>query len=159
MLNENYRKFVGGLLTGVGSINNLTPYLQVGNDSDVSFDVSTWANMSSVDIIMSRGLSVILGSGDTEPTLQDVQLDSIINNATPITFSMNEGTSDYVKIVSVTYKNNTTEKIIVKEIGLMVQNWAYGGTCYKRALLGRVVLDAPVVMNSGDAYTFTYAIE
>ena len=159
MLNENYRKYIGGLMSGVSGLTNLTPYSKNCNAYDTPFTTATWTSIVNMSDYDTKGVMVVVGSGDTKPTPQDIQLENIINNLTCVTASTVQGTIDYVKIVSATYKNNTANTITVKEIGLIVQSSAYSGSCYYRVLLGRIVLDAPVVMTPGDTYTFNYCIE
>lgn len=161
MLNENYRKFVGGLLNGTTNI-DLVPYIQY-DTRYVSFSADAWRNLANPNtdlgtINATNGISIVLGSGDKEAVDTDIQLESVIDNMSYVTASMTQGTKDYTKLVSVTYKNNTSDTVTVREIGLMIQEiTGYG--YYRRALIGRIVLDAPVVMNPEDTYAFIYGIE
>ena len=167
MLNENYRKFVGGVLGGNTEVTGLTPYIYNNHQNNpLHFSASSWNTVTTpfpyagnTSIYFVNGISIILGSGDIEPTVKDTQLASIIEDLTYVTGSTIQGTSDYNKLVSVTYKNNTANTITVKEVGLMMQETTSSGGYFRKALLGRVVLEAPVEMNPGDTYTFTYAIE
>ena len=161
MLNENYRKFVGGLLNGATSI-DLVPYIQYATQY-VSFSADAWRTLANPNtslgtIHATNGISIVLGSGDKEAVDTDIQLESVIDNMSYVTASMTQGTKDYTKLVSVTYKNNTSDTVTVREIGLMIQEITEYGH-YRRALIGRIVLDAPVVMNPEDTYAFTYGIE
>lgn len=152
-------------MTGIDSLNNLVSYdSYVDSNGKIPpyFAMSAWNSVTNPNDASSASMSVIVGSGDAKPTSKDTQLSSIISDLTYVTSSMNQGTDDYVKIISITYKNNTSQTITIKELGLIVQSssHAWGSVYeYQRALLGRVVLGTPVVMNPGDTYTFTYAIE
>ena len=164
MLNNNYKKFVGGILKGNKTV-ELDSYYKTYNYGNMYYGTDSWS--SNIDINKARlrvaGISVIVGSGDTEPTMQDIKLANKIGNLTYITSSMVEGTIDYTKFISVTYRNDTSDIITVREIGLAMagiyievdKNNGFLGN----ALLGRIVLDAPVIMNPGDTYTFSYGIE
>ena len=104
-------------------------------------------------------MSLIVGSGNTEATENDIKLENIITNLTYLTGNMLNGSGDYVKIVTVTYKNNTSDTVIINEVGLMAGLYNSGSSSKKYILLGRVVLQNPVIMNPGDIYTFSYIIE
>ena len=163
MLNNNYKKFVGGILKGNETV-RLDSYYQTHDDNYCNYGTDSWSSNIDIDKdkiagvgVAVAGMSVIVGSGDTEPTMQDIKLANKIGNLTYITSSMVEGTIDYTKFISVTYRNNTSDIITVREIGLAMAGLTSGFPC--NALLGRIVLDAPVIMNPGDIYTFSYGIE
>lgn len=165
MLNENYRKFIGGILGGKTAV-VLTSY-DVNNTGNNPYSYSTvaWNRATDPNALTNldtyTGISIILGSGDTQPTIKDVKLSNeVTRNLSYIAGSTSqEESSEYSKLVSVTYKNNTANTVTVKEVGLMMQQTTPGYSNYRKALLGRVVLDAPIVMSPGDTYTFTYIIE
>ena len=165
MLNENYRKFIGGILGGKTDV-VLTPYAYNNSyDNTKTYSTVAWNRVTDPNAPANTntytGISIILGSGDTQPTIKDVKLSNdVTKNLSYIAGSTSkEENSEYSKLVPVTYKNNTANTVTVKEVGLMMQETPSGSSFYRKALLGRVVLDAPIVMSPGDTYTFTYIIE
>lgn len=165
MLNENYRKFIGRILGGSGAV-SLELYDRYNYATNpYTFGVSSWNQVcnpyaSVGSDAFKNGISIIVGSGDEEPTVKDIRLSNMISTLSYVTASTIQGTSDYNKFISVSYKNNTENTVTVKEVGLMIQETeGTGSRLYRKALLGRVVLDTPVVMSPGDTYTFTYCIE
>ena len=162
MLNENYRKFIGRILGGSTAVSlELYDWFNYATNP-YTFGVSSWNQVCNPyapvgSDAFKSGISIIVGNGDKAPTVKDIRLSSMINNLSYITASTIQGTGDYNKLISVTYKNNTENKVTVKEVGLMMQET--NGNLYRKALLGRVVLDTPVVMTPGDTYTFTFCIE
>lgn len=164
MLNENYRKFIGRILGGSTAV-KLELYDRFNYATNpYTFGVSSWNQVCNPyapvgSDAFKNGISIIVGSGNEEPTVKDIRLSNMINTLSYVTASTIQGTSDYNKLVSVTYKNNTENKVTVKEVGLMIQETEGTSVMYRKALLGRVVLDTPVVMSPGDTYTFTYCIE
>ena len=168
MLNENYRKFIGGIFGGKTAV-VLTSYDANNNDKNpYSYSTVAWNRTTDPNASTNpntfTGISIILGSGDTQPTTKDVKLSNdVTKNLSYIAGSTSkEESSEYNKLVSVTYKNNTANTVTVKEVGLMMQETpsdVMSYSYYRKALLGRVVLDAPIVMSPGDTYTFTYIIE
>lgn len=161
MLNRNYKTFISGIMNGNTSV-TLNTYSQY-NVNNRSFSAESWKvvtdpTISPGTIYATTGMSIILGGGNQEESVDDISLENLIDGLTYVTSSMTQLSSDYTKLISVTYKNNTTNSVVVKEIGLLLQEINSGGY-WRRALLGRIVLDAPVIMNPGDSYIFTYGVE
>lgn len=159
MLNTNYRKYVSFMLynndavvRGKGA--DLPTY--VNNDRDNLFPDACW-RASTIPYAQSvNSLSVIVGDGTTPAKDTDMMLENEIKDLTGITATTSAVSTSVVKTVSVTFKNNTADIRTINEVGLIIQRNGYQP---KAALLGRVVLDTPVVMSPGDIYTFTYCIE
>lgn len=157
MLNRNYKTFISGIMNSNTSV-TLNTYSHYST-SNRSFGIGSWKVVTDPTISPgATGMSIILGGGNQEESVDDISLENLIDGLTYVTSSMTQLSSDYTKLISVTYKNNTTNSVVVKEIGLLLQE-VTGGAYFRKALLGRIVLDVPVVMNPGDTYTFTYGIE
>lgn len=157
MLNQNYRLFVGGALNG----ENVTLNVYEGSGLDRTFPAKAWQTYGPSTYTWSGSYSVyriglVLGRGTSKPTESDIQLEDEIT-LSHVTGSMVSGTSSYVKLISATYKNNNSETVVVNEVGVVLNDTNSNGNAL--ALIGRIVLDTPVVMNPGDSYTFSYAIE
>lgn len=161
MLNRNYKTFISGMMNSKTSV-TLDTYAHY-TPNNRSFSIGSWQvvtdpTISPSTIYATTGMSIILGGGNQEESVDDISLENLIDGLTYVTSSMTQLSSDYTKLISVTYKNNTANSVVVKEIGLLLQEISSGGY-WRRALLGRIVLDAPVIMNPGDSYIFTYGIE
>lgn len=103
-----------------------------------------------------KGWYLIIGSGNTAVTPQDIHLASIID-LSPTTTSFVGGTGNVLKKVYAKFTNNTSEDIVVREVGL-----GFGGSTYYRGiyfLAARKVLSSPITIHAGETYQFSYAIE
>lgn len=107
------------------------------------------------------GAHVVIGAGDTPPTLGDYDMaDSSIMASNKMasltqsaTWTKTDGTA-----VTVQWVNNSNAPITVKEVGLAMK---IGNQAYNKAvnvLLARKVLDAPVTIQPNEVYAFTYGI-
>lgn len=106
---------------------------------------------------------ITLGSGDTAPTIDDYEMDSVLNNLTLITevtkgYGKESGESedygDPIVTNTATYRNDTNANIEVKEIGLI-----FNDTWYNRwFLIYREVLDTPVVIEPNHTKAFSVTI-
>lgn len=93
------------------------------------------------------------GSGDTEPTADDYNLESVISTLTGsgATQVITATGKQYTQVVT----NETADTITVKEIGLYALFWSAEIPGLRPALLYREVLDAPVTLQPGQTNTFT----
>lgn len=97
-------------------------------------------------------LAIVVGSGDTEVTYDDLKLDNDISGT--LTFVVGSAITNSVAnrifySITANYKNATDAPITVKELGIFSV-----GCIYTRS-----VLDTPVTINPGETYAFTYSIE
>lgn len=102
------------------------------------------------------GWYLIIGSGSTTVTPQDIHLASMIE-LSPTSTSFVEGTGNVLKKVYAKFTNTTSEDIVVREVGL-----GFGGSTWYRGiyfLAARKVLSSPVTIHVGETYQFSYAIE
>ena len=142
MLNKNYRRLVGGCIGSEGYIDLTT----INNESK-SADPRAW--MSTDGSFYSR---IIVGSGTTTPTEDDIKLENQINLTVSVNIQSN-GNKNYLKTITTTYLNETDSDVVISEIGLVIY---YSGNYF---LLGRIVLDESVTIAVGDTYSFTYTIK
>ena len=101
-----------------------------------------------------------VGAGDTAPAFTDLNLASPIDNLTQSTASEIRASSSADDVVwgqNATFVNNTNESITVKEVGLFRARYYSGITKY--FLCARKVLETPVTIAPGEAYTFDYRIK
>lgn len=164
MLNMNYRMMVGQAvgstsvvdLDSIGCVRYRGTSFSIGG---ISLNSSCWNNVRKP--YSNNGttsfMALIVGSGTTNATQDDIALENEITTLTYLTGNLLNGTSDCLKMITATYKNNTSDVVTVSEVGITAQ--LCHETFYNCMLLGRVVLENQVVMNPGDMYTFTYVIE
>lgn len=112
-------------------------------------------NSNSSDFT-SNGFTIFVGTGDTTVTADDYKLD------TPITLSVTSAqctqNSDGSTVTLRTFTNNTSENVIIKEIGLYLFRYTKDGAT-PIIMLGRKVLSTPVTIPVGASYTFTWTID
>lgn len=99
----------------------------------------------------SRALALGVGSGDTDPTYDDIALANDVTSS--LTFlsgsaGNNITGSGIFYTISVSYQNNTQSAITIKELGIV------SVSCY----FTRAILDSPVTINPGEIYNFSYTI-
>lgn len=112
---------------------------------------------------MKDDITVNVGEGDTEPTLNDYALEddvtiSLSNYSVSISPSSESGMAKLV--ATVTGINNTGESITIREVGV-VKKFYYGTTstsesAYKNVLLLRHVLDTPKEVANGEGFSLTF---
>lgn len=112
---------------------------------------------SSTETYHAAYAGVIIGDGDTAPTLSDYSLSG--NQITTFTATTQvDVTYSFGKIIgTATYNitNTSASPIIIKEIGLTKEKAGEGN----RILLARSVLETPVTIAPGDTGVVTYKIE
>lgn len=110
----------------------------------------------------SAGLYIDVGFGDTAPQKTDYKLeDSNVLDSNLLTWLISIYVNDrlpYIRLISSTYRNDTANDVIVKEIGMIKKN-GYSGVNTCNVLLTRTVLQTPVTMHPGDTVTFTVSLE
>ena len=103
----------------------------------------------------ANGFTIFVGTGDTAVTADDYKL------YTPVTLSVVSAqctqNSDGTVITLRTFTNNTVEDVVIKEIGLYLFRYTYGGST-PIVMIGRKVLSTPVTIPVGASYTFTWTI-
>ena len=115
---------------------------------------------------------LILGSGDTPPTKDDYKLDSWIptTDLKPIAYGCvlpNNFEDDLIGSPWTTFYNSSDKNITVKEVGLMIDGYLVGkdssgydlATPHTKYLLGREVLENPVIIKPQEGCTFTFVIK
>lgn len=127
-------------------------------------DVIT-ANSNTISSTTNRqwrfnGFVLFVGTGETAEAATDFKLN------TPVELSVTSASCTHTAynktLVTRTFQNNTANAVTVKEVGLYLfahQGSSTASTFYPVILLGRKVLDAPVTLEVGDTYTFTYNLD
>lgn len=87
---------------------------------------------------------IAVGSGNTEPTLNDVSLESEITTLANTGGITNN--AEYGITYNATLTNTTVNDVIIKEYGIYVYNDAW-------IMLTRTVLDNPITLEAGEIAT------
>lgn len=120
-------------------------------------DYDNFSSGSSVNIMIQR-LALHVGTGTSAPDVSNIGLTNrgagltVINRTGTNVSQSIEPTADRIGVFTVTYKNNTESDITVTEVGLCsdVDSWY--------VLFARELLETPVTIAPGEAYTFTMYI-
>lgn len=174
MLLKNYYKAVSACMEGTGASSKVAYMSYYGEEvysgfykNGVNYLTPTktgdsyTASMSRIAITEATSLSgILLGTGDTPPTLDDNCLagDIITTIATSVAVSF-EMEEDGVSLTSLcTITNSSSESITIREVGLFGKAKAsnYGSDA---VLVERTVLDAPLTIEPGSVGQLTYIIK
>lgn len=131
-----------------------------GIDVNWGFDFSgqfAGNNLTNTDYSASAsGVLLLLGTGDTAPTIDDYKLDNIWSDYTVITqvcSNMNANYDNNAFLISRSIQNTSSESVTVKEQAICLSQ-RYGGNI----IIAREVLAEPVVLQPGKKHTFTMTI-
>lgn len=183
----------------INSSNSLTGNGQCGLQSStagkiyatstgIPYSIQSFGNSATTTNTISTGyLYVLIGTGQTTATEDDVGLENIImakssddNSAalkmissTSFASIINSDGRSYTRKVSTTYRNdNSQQSYIIREVGIGSANLSPSSNVYRNmatneiinvtdnphGCITRDVLDIPITMNYGDTYTFTVEI-
>lgn len=109
----------------------------------------------------ASGYYVDVGFDDTAPTVNDYKLgDSNAIDTDKLTWvsSASVNTVPYIRMVSSTYRNDGSDAVVVKEIGIVSKTSA-ANMKSRNGLLTHSVLSTPVTIAPGETYTFTISLE
>ena len=104
---------------------------------------------------------ILLGEGDTAPTMDDKSIEIINTSLTPLAYpSIQLDRTQGLFRTLQTVRNDTANAITIKELGLAA------GACNSSSpynmlhyiLFTREVLDAPVTIQPGETYTFVVEV-
>ena len=104
------------------------------------------------------------GTGDTPVSSSDYKLENAVElNIISASCVHN---ADETTIITRTFQNNTGEEVIIKEVGLYMFCSQTSNDTYKNEkyyvpviMLGRKVLNTPIIIANNESYTFTYKID
>ena len=101
-----------------------------------------------------------MGLGDTPETEGDYALADSVHTNYKLSFVGGgrnaTGVGDLCSVYS-SFRNNGSEPVVVKEVGLM-GNPTTDSSQYKTALFFRKVLDTPITIQPGETYMFLYNV-
>lgn len=96
------------------------------------------------------GIYLLIGSGNSEESINSYKLDSIISNYTCISQMHTLDTKFNNNLLTVvrTIQNTSTEEFTIKEVGLFAANY----------MVARELLETPVTIQPGEKYTLSMTI-
>lgn len=163
MLLNNFKKMLVGLLSspqGTGSWpswpGNITFKDVLGNDVTVLSGEANYAyfanafNHATTDYITLGYVTMRVGTGTTEPTLDDYNLESIPEGITVDSVTVTN-TSITTKTYTAICSNSSDSDITITEVGLYMGS----ATGY---LLDRTILDTPITIPAGESRAVTYEL-
>ena len=169
MINNNFKKILKCLFTYTNT--NINDLKLVGlngtiikeQETGYSFEFVPYLKNSLNTIINSDGISsnnkagvcMGFGAGSKQVSLEDYNLETIIDNLSYLSSSV--VTTEECYMVTTSVKNNTSTDIIVSEVGIFGRG-ASGGTTGNPFMLTRKVLETPITINPNEIKTFTITI-
>ena len=168
MINNNFKKILKCLFTYTNETVNGLKLIGL-NGTEISESVGghhilPYLNTSLNTIINSDGISSKLpggvcmgfGSGSKQVSLEDYNLETIINNLSYQTSSVETTEEGYIVITSA--KNNTSTDIIVSEVGIFCRGQNNDYIASHPFMLTRNVLETPITIKPNEIKTFTVTI-
>lgn len=169
MINNNFKKILKCLFTFRNKyINDLKLIGLNGteiHENRNEYQILPYLNTSLNTIINSDGISsdvkggvcIGFGAGSKQVSLEDYNLETIINNLSYQSSSVETTEEGYTVITSA--KNNTSTDIIVSEVGIFCrcQN-NLTDTPSHPFMLTRNVLETPITIKPNETKTFTITI-
>lgn len=112
------------------------------------------------DELGTNGFTLFVGTGDNAVSSSDYCLNSPIALEVQAAACTVQGEYNEKIVTSRTFRNNTEAEVTIKEVGLYIFQ-CKGNPSYKQphVMIGRKVLETPVVIPVNDSYTFNYTID
>lgn len=108
----------------------------------------------------ANGFTLFIGTGDTAVSSSDYCLNSPIALEVQAAACTVQGEYNEKIVTSRTFRNNTEAEVTIKEVGLYIFQTKIGRSCQQpHVMIGRKVLETPVVIPVNDSYTFNYTID
>ena len=175
MITNNFKKIMCGILLNSGqtSEGNSTAYPKStqtlkdieGNTitTEAGTNYGTYTMQSAINAFnqfksnisnTSQGTYVRVGTGDTDPTAEDYNIETPAEGIT-VTAIATEPTQGGTKIYTATIANTTQEDINIKEVGLFLSFWR-NNTKIEQYMLDRTKVD--ITIPAGETKTYNYEI-
>ncbi len=115
---------------------------------------------TTADSMGANGFTLFVGTGDNAVSSSDYCLNSPIALEVQAAACTVQGEYNEKIVTSRTFRNNTEAEVTIKEVGLYIFQ-SKGNPSYKQphVMIGRKVLETPVVIPVNDSYTFNYTID
>lgn len=166
MINQNYAIYLHSA-SGNGKMVNGNNGAMAANYSSTGYpDLAISTSMSASGTSGSVGAVLVVGGGDAPSTPDEYTLETPYVRYTPGSTSVS---SDLVRSnnasiydnrillgKSCMYRNDTNEAITIKEVGIVMYN--YAGGSHRYYLMARKVLKTPVTIEPGKTARIAYTI-
>lgn len=131
-------------------------YFQYGRDVESKQCPSIYRLRTSY----SSSGGVILGTGNTPPTIDDCKLSGELVTGYIFSVTVQTNIDNYGSTTTALYTitNTSSKTITICEIGLMAILSSSGSSAQAQALLERTVLDVPLTIEAGGVGQLTYSI-
>ena len=130
------------------------------NDSNVTYyNAFRLMYTSSSTGYTSNTLAILVGTGNTPPTINDYKLDSqcVLDWGNDFCYL---NVNDYTITLCRSFINNTENSVDIKEMGVYLISSTSGSTPVTNAfLIGRQLLTETVTIPVGGSHVFTYCID
>lgn len=145
---------IDGVTTNL--VTNNEYYIQYGRDTETKQCPSIYRMRTSY----SSSSGVILGTGNTPPTIDDCKLsgDLVTGYIYSVTVTHNIDEYGVTSTALYTITNTSSKTITIGEIGLMAVLSSGGANAQSQALLERTVLDVPLTIEPEGVGQLTYTI-
>lgn len=155
MLLKNFIKTMfSGLTTNQSLITTTGETFDRGFSASSSIAFNGYKNSGSSSNSMSY-LGIALGTDDTPPVYTDTQIKTPITSGL-VDVSHQNSASGTTKTLTQTVRNDSTDTITVKEIGIFATGSSDVNNNYYRILYTRSVINVPIL--PGETKTFTISI-
>lgn len=126
-------------------------------------NTSSYVEYVARNYSMKDDITLVVGEGDTEPTLNDYALeDDVTASLTAYNFTYSASSENGMTklVATVTGINNTGASITLREVGV-VKKFYYGTTStsestYKNVLILRHILDEPKEIANGEGFSLSF---
>ena len=121
--------------------------------------MGTGALYANSNACTRRLLSVVLGTGNTAPSLMDYQLENDISSSLSLSCSVNTGAENGTikTVLAISGINGTNSEVTIKEFGIIKEYYANkGGFQNVKHLIARELLKTPKVVGAGEPFTITF---
>ena len=169
MINNNFKKILKCLFTYTNTnINDLnliglngTKIYEQLNDFYIlpylNTSLNTIINSDGISSNVTGGVCIGFGAGSKQVSLEDYNLETIINNLSYQSSSVETTEEGYTVITSA--KNNTSTDIIVSEVGIFCRGQTTDDVAFPYPfMLTRNVLETPITIKPNETKTFTITI-
>lgn len=172
MINNNFKKILKCLFTYTNTNTNGLKLIGLnGTEIRESWDdyyilpylntsLNTIINSDGISSNVSGGVCIGFGAGSRQVSLEDYNLETIINNLSYQSSSVETTEEGYTVITSA--KNNTSTDIIVSEVGIFCRGRSgHSGMDFESEypfMLARNVLETPITIKPNETKTFTITI-
>ena len=172
MINNNFKKILKCLFTYTNTNFNAlniigldgTKMHIIGGDyvyilQYLNTSLNTIINSDGISSDVKGGVCIGFGAGSKQVSLEDYNLETIINNLSYQSSSVETTEEGYTVITSA--KNNTSTDIIVSEVGIFCRGRGEdSGEAFASLpfMLTRNVLETPITIKPNETKTFTITI-